>query len=213
MGAYKDMTDEYLRANYVPDVYQPSIYAIDYRRLKAHGIRLLSFDIDDTITGLENRRPPKAAVTLFENLKKMGFVLVLLTNARDSRGKSFGGALQVDYVARARKPLTANFQLILEQYAAQHPEGLEKSQMAHIGNSLLDDVAGGNTFGITTCLVRRVGRVSKLPGLLSKTESQKLRDELKARGIWRKHHKDCKNDQYYQLGETPGYRNEHTAPP
>lgn len=43
------MSDEQLRATFVPDVYQESIYKIDYGRLKAHGIKLISFDIDDTI--------------------------------------------------------------------------------------------------------------------------------------------------------------------
>lgn len=35
---------------FVPDVYQKNIYKIDYRRLKEKGIKLISFDIDDTIT-------------------------------------------------------------------------------------------------------------------------------------------------------------------
>ena len=34
---------------YVPDVYQEDIYRIDYARLKENGVKLISFDIDDTI--------------------------------------------------------------------------------------------------------------------------------------------------------------------
>lgn len=34
---------------YIPDVYQKDIYQIDYQRLWDQGIRLISFDIDDTI--------------------------------------------------------------------------------------------------------------------------------------------------------------------
>ena len=32
-----------------------------------------------------------------------------------------------------------------------------KSQMAHVGNSMRADIAGGNKYGVTTCLVRRAG--------------------------------------------------------
>lgn len=35
MSKFKDMSDDYLKRNYVPDVYQPSIHAIDYEKLKA----------------------------------------------------------------------------------------------------------------------------------------------------------------------------------
>ena len=56
------------RKYYVPDVYQPSIYSIDYQKLKDAGVQLISKDIDDTITDLENQNPPKKVRTLFEHL-------------------------------------------------------------------------------------------------------------------------------------------------
>ncbi len=42
------LSDEQLQL-YIPDVYQKDIYQIDYQRLWDQGIRLISFDIDDTI--------------------------------------------------------------------------------------------------------------------------------------------------------------------
>ena len=205
MSKFKSMSDDYLRNTYVPDVYQKDIYAIDYLKLKAHGIKCISFDIDDTITGLENAilpnsKPPKAAITLFEKLKAAGFVVILLTNTHDDRGRRFCKILGANgYIARAKKPRTDNFRKILDDY------GLEKSQIAHVGDSISNDVAGGNTFGIVTCLVRRVGALQAIGGKFVTTEGQKLRKELKSRGLWRKHHKNDRNDQYYQLGETPKY--------
>ena len=209
MSKYRDMSDDYMRDTYVPDVYQRSIYAIDYQKLKEHGIKLISFDIDDTIAGFENVRlptskPSKKAITLFAKLKAMGFNVVLLTNAAEERAKRFCEDLGADgYIAKAEKPKTDNFQKIHDTYG----HDLEKAQIAHIGNSMVDDIAGGNVYGVTTCLVRRVGKLTAIPGKLpGKTEGQKLRDELKSRRIWRKHHKYEKDDQYYQLGETPKYR-------
>lgn len=204
MSKFKDMPDDYLRRNYVPDVYQPSIYKIDYQKLKDAGIKFISFDIDDTIAALEDPNPSKEAITLFEDLKNMGFELMLLTNARNSRAENFAERLGIKgrCISRAKKPLTTHFQTMKDQ------SGMEKSQMAHVGNSMRDDVAGGNAFGIVTCLVRRVGKLAKVgafvPGTGPKTRDLKL--ELKNRGIWRKHHKNIKGDQYYQLGEQPQYQ-------
>lgn len=206
MDPFKTMSDDYLRKNYVPDVYQKDIYAIEYEKLRAAGIKLLSFDVDDTLAPLEDVAPPKSATTLFENLKSMGFEVILLTNARDSRAGSFAKKLGIpgQYIARAEKPATVHFSEL------QSICGLERSQMAHIGNSITDDVAGGNAFGITTCLVRRVGNLTwwggKIAVLVGRNEGHELREELKKRGIWRKHHKYEGGDQYYQLGEEPPYR-------
>lgn len=209
MSKFKDMSDDYLRHNYVPRVYQPSIYKIDYQKLWDAGIRFLSFDIDDTIADLIDPNPPKEAKTLFEHLKAAGFKVMLLSNTWDERAANFAKKLGIEgeYIPRAEKPLVSHFAKMQELC------GLDKSQMAHIGNSLMDDIAGGNVFGITTCLVRRAGITSglpqKIPGV--QTRGQKLRKELKKRGFWRKHHKYVEGDQYYQLGETPKYKNHEQA--
>ena len=198
MSSYEHMSDDYLRNNYRPDVYQLSIYSIDYKKLKAKGISLISFDIDDTIVSLENfKGPSKNAITLFENLKSDGFTIVLLTNAGNARARRISRALGVGYVSDAEKPSTDSFKTIMSHF------DLKESQMAHVGNSLRYDVAGGNVAGITTCLVRRKGLFTKMGHKLSKTK--KLEEELKARKIWCKHHVKHDNDQYYQFGETPAY--------
>lgn len=211
------MSDDYLRTTFVPDVYQKDIYQIDYERLKANGIKLISFDIDDTlddvvVNTLESSVPgltvtmPSEAKKLFQDLKSMGFIVTLLTNGQTELAKGACEALKADgYIARAKKPETKSFEEMLARY------GLDKSQMAHVGNCIRSDVAGGNKAGITTCLVRRAGYSMKLIKLVGKgmglpTKGQLVRKRLKERDIWRKHHKRHSGDQYYQLGETPAYR-------
>lgn len=208
-GHFKRMTEEQIRY-YIPDVYQHDIYAIDYSKLKEAGIKLISFDIDDTIDAFlkiraPGYRPPKRAIALFQRLKADGFTVALLTNAFESVGACFYEKLGADYyITRAKKPRTDNFEKMMEEY------GLSKYQMAHVGNSMMNDVAGGNIFGITTCLVRAVGKAQAPGKALGKalgmpTESQQAKHELKDRGLWRHHHKYEEDDQYYQLGEMPRY--------
>lgn len=198
---FESLSSEQLGQRYVPDVYQPDIYQIDYDKLKANGIKLISFDIDDTIIALAVKRVmfsdhihiPKEAKTQFEALKALGFEVWLMTNANEGRAKAVAKQLGLKdhYIGKAHKPLTGSFQKLQSEY------GLKKSQMAHVGNSILDDIGGGNVFGVTTCLVRRVGNLSApWPN-----EATELRQVLKERGIWHKHHMETKGDQYYQLGE------------
>ena len=200
MSNFSDMSDAYLIKTYVPDIYQKNIHAIDYQRLKKAGIKIISFDIDDTVAGLEDFKPPKSTVTLFEHLKLMGFQLILLSNTKfDSRAERFGNRLGVDYISHAHKPRITGLEEVQNRY------GVQKSQMAHIGNSIMSDVGSGNSFGIITGLVRNEGNLIKFSKLVI-TEGKELRHELKKRDIWRKHHKYVHHDQYYQLGEIPPYK-------
>lgn len=206
-----EMPDDELRL-FVPDVYQKDINKIDYEKLKENGIRLVSFDIDDTLSDvlLNNIRDitPGLKVTmpddvkrLFQNLKSMGFIVTLLTNASEGIAKGACEDLGADdYISKANKPETGCFEEMLNRYS------LEKPQMAHVGNSMRDDVAGGNKAGVTTCLVRRNGVSKKVQIGIAKqmgipTKGHLIREELLKRGMWRKHHKDIKGDQYYQFGE------------
>ena len=78
------MPDDELSAAYIPDVYQKDIYMIDYEILKARGIKLISFDMDDTAAAPEAGEPSQTAIVLFRDLKRMGFAVALLTNGKDA---------------------------------------------------------------------------------------------------------------------------------
>ena len=212
----KNCSDDELKL-FVPTVYQEDIYSIDYQKLKDAGITLLTFDIDDTIyDSISNKvrgyllhqkeLMPQKAVNLFAYLKLMGFTVALITNTGVNVAKPVCEQLKADsYIANAKKPNSTSFEEMQKRY------GAEKSQMAHIGNSMRDDIYGGNNFGITTCLVRRNGIVMKIFKFIKntlgrKTKGQIIRKELLKRDMWRKHHKDVEGDQYYQLGDIPRCR-------
>ncbi len=188
---WETMPDDHLRKNYVPDVYQLNIYTIEYKKLKERGIKLITFDLDETIAPSTMSKPPKQAIVLFNNLRvDMGFEVILLSNNRDdSKVQGVAERMGVKGISNAHKPAIEQFEWLRKEYK------LEKNQMAHVGNSVMNDVAGGNSYGITTCLVRlcRGKKVLEIDEGLEKA--------LKKRGIWYKHHKEQKNDQYYQLGQ------------
>lgn len=210
------MTDEQLRLH-IPDVYQPDIYSIDYGRLRDAGVRLVSFDVDDTLDdGLINKieanlpgmsvRMPTRARRLVRRLQEMGLAVVVLTNAQESLGRGASASVGADaYLARAGKPGTRGFERMARWY------GTSPEEMAHVGNSMREDIVGGNTFGALTCLVRQVGPAVGILKAVARpfgirTRGQRIREELLEKDMWRKHHLREMGDQYYQLGEEPPYR-------
>jgi predicted HAD superfamily phosphohydrolase YqeG len=50
---------------YVPDIYQKSIYTIDYTKLLARGIKCILFDMDNTVVPSKNKVPAKKTKELF----------------------------------------------------------------------------------------------------------------------------------------------------
>lgn len=135
---------------YVPDVYQKSVYAIDYSKLKEKGIKCLLFDLDNTLVPYSIKNANEKLIELFLNLKEMGFQTIIFSNSGKKRVKPFKEELEVDCCANARKPKPKNFHRILQEYR------LAEDEVAIIGDQLLTDIVGGNRVGITTILVNPI---------------------------------------------------------
>jgi len=58
---------------FLPDVYQKSIYSINYESLKTAGVRILIFDLDNTIVPITANEPSKRVKDFFEDIKNMGY--------------------------------------------------------------------------------------------------------------------------------------------
>lgn len=187
MDDIKYWTDDMLK-KYIPDVYQENIHAIEYKKLQEKGIKLITFDVDDTIIPKNKSGGDyiRDAIILFTALKRdYNFKVMLVSNSKDEKKvRHLADKLGVErYVARAQKPDPKHFEEIRDYC------NLKEEQMAHVGNSIKNDVGCGNSIHVTTCLVRPVAHEGKIV------------PELEKRGFWHKHHREQKGDQYYQLGE------------
>ena len=133
--------------NFVPDMYQKSIYFINYEKLLDDGIKCLLFDLDNTCVPYKIKEANDKLVELFDNLKDMGFKLIIFSNATRKRIAPFKKKLNVDCLARAHKPSRRSFMKIIKLF------NYDLSEVAIIGDQLYKDILGGNKAGIMTILV------------------------------------------------------------
>lgn len=133
--------------NFIPDMYQKSIYHIDYERLANDGIKCLLFDLDNTCIPYKDNEPNKKLIELFEDLKDMDFKIIIFSNATKRRIAPFKKILNVDCLAMAGKPRKKNFLKVLKLF------NYNLSEVAIIGDQLYKDILGGNRVGIKTILV------------------------------------------------------------
>lgn len=138
--------------SFVPDMYQKSIYHIDYDKLMDAGIKCLLFDLDNTCVPYKDKEPNKKLIELFETLKDMDFKLIIFSNAPKKRIAPFKRILNVDALARAGKPGKKNFLKILKMFK------YNLSDVAIIGDQLYKDILGGNRVGIMTILVNPMSK-------------------------------------------------------
>ena len=135
---------------YIPDIYQKSIYTIDYDKLLERGIKCLLFDLDNTLVPVKVKNPNKKIKELFAELKEKGFKIIIFSNSNRVRLKPFKDELEVDCCARACKPFAKKFLHVIEECH------LSVDEVDIIGDQLLTDIQGGNKVGITTILVNPV---------------------------------------------------------
>ncbi len=134
---------------FVPKMYQESIYTIHYKKLQKKGVKCLLFDLDNTCVGYHEKEPTKKLTMLFQKLQKMGFLVIIFSNATKKRLIPFQ-KLGVRCHHASKKPFAHNFKKIMNEYH------LAKEEVCIIGDQLFTDICGGNKVGIITCLVKPI---------------------------------------------------------
>jgi HAD superfamily phosphatase (TIGR01668 family) len=140
---------------FIPDIYQKSIYTVNYKKLKLCGIKCIIFDVDNTLESISVFKPSRKVKDLIEKLKDMGFRVVIMSNSNRKRLTPFKEMLEVDCSASSKKPLPWKFRKVLKEYKYKVDE------VAIIGDQLVTDIFGGNRIGITTILVNPISSKDK----------------------------------------------------
>lgn len=157
---------------FYPDIYQKSIYEINYDKLKENGIKCILFDLDNTCVPYIDKTPTKKLSKLFDTLKEQNFKVIIFSNSPKSRLEKFKKELNVDCCYSAQKPRKTKFLKVLKNY------NYDISEVAIIGDQLVTDILGGNRVGITTILVNPMSNIdmplTKIYRFIEKKEINKM---------------------------------------
>lgn len=134
---------------FYPDEVKDSTYVIDFKMWKEKGYKGVIFDIDNTLVPHDADADERSLV-LFENLKKLGFSAMLLSNNKEPRVKKFANQVKVSYIYKAGKPSTKNYKKAMEQM------GTNPQTTLFVGDQLFTDVWGAKRAGIYSILVKPI---------------------------------------------------------
>ena len=166
-------------SKFFPDMYQKSIYDIDYKKLKHSGIKCILFDLDNTCVPFHENEGNDSLKKLFNKLTKMKFKVIIFSNSPERRLKKFSN-LGVEYNSSSKKPLSHSFYKILNKY------NFKKGEVCIVGDQLFTDIYGGNKVGIRTCLVEPITDVDFFLTKFSRIFEGRLFKKFEKKGMLKK---------------------------
>lgn len=135
-------------SRFVPYDCQESIYTIDYNKLYEDGKRIILMDIDNTVIPYDVHEPSEDLVKFFQEIQKIGFKLIFISNNNRKRVSKFAYNLKVDFISQAYKPFKRGY-----NKAKRLAKPYQPDQIISIGDQLVTDILGSNRMGIDAILV------------------------------------------------------------
>ena len=166
--------------NFAPDIYEQSIFTIDYKNLKKIGIKCLLFDLDNTLVPIKVALPGVKEKELIEGLKEMGFKVIIMSNSGKKRLEPFKEGLNVDTAYSSLKPLKKKYKKIMKIY------NFKDTQIAAIGDQLITDIFGANRMGLTSILVNPISKEDFIGTKFNRFFERIIMHRLSKKGLFTK---------------------------
>ena len=118
--------------------------------LKAHNIRLLMMDFDNTIVPYTTDVPTEKMAAWLRSMNASDIRLCVVSNSKRNRVKVFCAAHGIDCITHAKKPFTKGINECLAKY------GIPAEEAALVGDQIYTDTFGANNAGCMPILVRAI---------------------------------------------------------
>lgn len=154
---------------YEPKCYYKDIYSVNYQRLKNLGIKLIIFDLDNTLGLVKDKIMPDKSKNLIKKLLD-DFTIVVASNNFKKRVNLFVDNV-CDYVYLSLKPTKRLSRIISKRYHYSNNE------ICIIGDQLVTDIKLGNKVGYYTIFVDTLGEDGKV-SFLNRYKEKKVKKEI-----------------------------------
>ena len=163
---------------YIPDVYQKSIYDINYKKLQQCGIKCLLFDLDNTLVPLNTKEPNDKLKEFINNLKEQGFKVIIYSKCFKNRIQPFKDILEVDCCSLKKKTFDKKIEEIRKTL------NFKQAELALIGDQMVTDIVSGNKAGITTILLNPISKKDRLCEKFDRMKEKKIMKKLRNNNLF-----------------------------
>ncbi|MGX7328179.1 YqeG family HAD IIIA-type phosphatase [Enterococcus bulliens] len=137
-------------SNFKPTWMVDAIYKITPEQLQTHGIKAVLTDLDNTLIAWNN---PEGTIELQQwllTLKQAGIPVIVVSNNNEERVRYAVERFDIDFVARALKPLGKGIREGVRRL------GLSKDEVVMVGDQIMTDVRAANRVGVRSILVKPI---------------------------------------------------------
>ena len=138
---------------YIPMNCYKTVYDVDFNSLYSQGKRFILFDLDNTLAPYDEVIMSDRVKAFLDKLKEIGFTVAIVSNNNTKRVKKYLNGYDMLYIARSLKPYLRGYK-IMNKMLGNPP----KNEVLTVGDQLLTDVAGSNTYGYDVILVESIKR-------------------------------------------------------
>lgn len=162
---------------FLPREYVDSVFDIDPVALKEKGIKGIITDLDNTLVAWDAPNATPEIEAWFKKMEDHDIKVTVISNNNSNRVQIFSEPLGVPFLPSAKKPLRGAFKRGVKMM------GLQKHEVAVIGDQLLTDILGGNRAGCYTILVVPIvqtdAKITQFNRRLERKILRRLRDQGK----------------------------------
>ena len=154
--------EDFMIETFYPDAYLDSVHEVDFAAFKAQGYKAVIFDIDNTLVCHGAPATPEI-ILFFERLRHMGFQIMVMSNNKEPRVKSFAEAVGgIGYIYKANKPARSGYMYCMQVM------GTKACETLFVGDQLFTDVWGAKRCDIYSILVKPIDKKEEFQIILKR---------------------------------------------
>lgn len=125
--------------------------------LQKKHIKGLLLDLDNTLATHNDPVVPQSSLDWIDLMRRSGIKLMIVSNNHAPRVKPFAEQLGIDFECEGAKPLSFGYSRAIKRM------GLEKRDIAAVGDQIFTDILGSNLKGIRSVFVFPIQPETSLP--------------------------------------------------
>lgn len=134
-----------------PNFYSKNIFEINYNKLKEKNIKLLIFDLDNTIGKINEKIIRPDYKDFLINLSK-DFDILICSNNTYKRVSAFLGDSNLNFISNSLKPTGKIYRFLKKNYK------YNKNEICFIGDQIVTDIFVGNRGNYCSILVDPIAK-------------------------------------------------------
>lgn len=164
---------------FIPTWQLTSIYDLTPEVLAQHHIQCILTDLDNTLVPWDYKEKTEQLSRWLATMKEAGIHVIIVSNNNEERVSRVAQALGIDYVARAKKPLTSGIKKALAKSHCSY----ENTVM--IGDQVMTDICAANHAHVRSILVKPLATNDAWNTKINRWLEKCVKKQLSCRVTWK----------------------------